>query len=63
MTKEGWALRFLLRMVLSLYEQTTGGATSAIRQEVDDLSILLSGGMTMKEFVEIHPEFDMETND
>ena len=59
MTKEGWALRFLLRLVLVLYEQQNG-ITPSVREQVDDLSVLLSGGMTMLDFANKYPEYDME---
>ena len=59
MTKEGWALRFLLRLVLALHEKQDG-VNESIHTQVDDFSVLLSGGMTMLEFANKYPEYDME---
>ena len=58
-SKEGWALRFLLRMVLALWE-SQNGKTESIRNQTDDLSLLLSGGMTMYDFACKYPEYDLE---
>ena len=59
MTKEGWALRFLLRLVVGIHERPRGNPF--IREEADDLCTLLAGGMTMLEFVNKYPEYDTET--